>query len=658
MEYSAYYGPKAWNTSGCEVYPTLTSSDMPPGEGYDSADRAVIAQHVEWLEELGIDAITVDVSNDAPCAFDAGPPNWCLSNPTEVENVQAIKSNVAVLYATMSAAPVAPTPIKIIPFLDGQNLFLLEPDSALVSALEHELEYFNGLMTEYPQLSVIYEGHPLMMIYLGAQPCIPEAPFNDSCDDISSDSKPSTNSILAALEKWKTKYTFRLVGGYFDDQKAFWAPNQNTTGGSPVQLAATHLGTAIPGAPFWSYVDRWHANDGYVYNPTYNVVADNSRVENFAAAVSTAGKISEVWGTPPSTYEPDDSLRNRQTSTGPTIPGATFTQFMKYATVLNPIFLMVHQFNEFQPNGPQYDEGWDANTTDDIEPTNVQPGVGPGSYFNLVETELANYRARSAIFSYTETTQIFTVPSGVTSISIKAWGAGGGVAQGGGPGCNTTGYAGGAGAYVSATLSVTPYEQLTVLVGGGGRAGAPTCAQGAVANGGFGYGGPGHGGDAGGGGCSSILLGSTELLTAGGGGGGAGSNSAARGGGPGGQPNGVSATGPGGGGATQTGTGAPGIGNACSGTSGSGNNGGIGGGASCGWGAGGGGGHFGGGGGGANGQDDGGGGGGSSFVGGPGLSNAYWVTSSGSAAPHSIDADYVAGVASGSGGPGLVVISW
>jgi hypothetical protein len=40
---------------------------------------------------------------------------------------------------------------------------------------------------------------------------------------------------------------------------------------------------------------------------------------------------------------------------------------MTYAPQLDPIFLIIHQFNEFVPP----DEGFDANTEDDIEPANL-----------------------------------------------------------------------------------------------------------------------------------------------------------------------------------------------------------------------------------------------------------------------------------------------
>ena len=85
--------------------------------------------------------------------------------------------------------------------------------------------------------------------------------------------------------------------------------------------------------------------------------------------------------------------------------------------------------------------------------------------------------------------QSFTVPSGVTSVTVTAWG-------GGGAGGNQLGATGGGGGYLKATLSVTPNETLSVWV-----------AQGGVA--------PGNGA-----GASFVLRASTPLLVAAGGGGG------------------------------------------------------------------------------------------------------------------------------------------
>jgi hypothetical protein len=63
-------------------------------------------------------------------------------------------------------------------------------------------------------------------------------------------------------------------------------------------------------------------------------------------------------------------------------------------------------------------------------------------------------------FSYTGNLQYYTVPSGVTTIQIEAWGA-----QGGGGLQNVVG---GLGAYASGDFTVTPGQVITILVGGQG----------------------------------------------------------------------------------------------------------------------------------------------------------------------------------------------
>jgi hypothetical protein len=58
MEYEAWFGPNAVTFQGSSAMPLLESADMQPvGGGYDSADPAVIAQHVAWMEYMGIDAV-------------------------------------------------------------------------------------------------------------------------------------------------------------------------------------------------------------------------------------------------------------------------------------------------------------------------------------------------------------------------------------------------------------------------------------------------------------------------------------------------------------------------------------------------------------------------------------------------------------------------
>jgi hypothetical protein len=143
-------------------------------------------------------------------------------------------------------------------------------------------------------------------------------------------------------------------------------------------------------------------------------------------------------------------------------------------------------------------------------------------------------------FTFTGNTQTFVVPVGVTSITYSAYGA---------EGYDTANASAGLGASVSGTMSVTPGETITIVVGGAGGAGGPRASGGA----GGGYNGGGNafndwytGG--GGGGASDIRQGGSALanrvVVAAGGGGGGGGDAPAGNGGAGGAVNGSNGAGP------------------------------------------------------------------------------------------------------------------
>lgn len=235
-------------------------------------------------------------------------------------------------------------------------------------------------------------------------------------------------------------------------------------------------------------------------------------------------------------------------------------------------------------------------------------------------------------------TYSYVVPAGVTSISLKMWGAGG-MASGAGNG--------GAGGYVAGTIATTPGETLTLKV-----AGAPlqnTYDQGGFNGGGNGGSYTGANIAGGGGGASQVLRGSTVLLVAGGGGGGGnGAGGTATGGAGGGTSGQAGGDGPqgltfGGGGGTQVAGGAGGDGPVpgLAGSSGQGGNGGVVAGASPQGGGGGGGGYYGGGAGGGDTSwvhSGAGGGGGSSYTN-PTVTNATNTAGSGTTPGNSADAD-------------------
>lgn len=175
-------------------------------------------------------------------------------------------------------------------------------------------------------------------------------------------------------------------------------------------------------------------------------------------------------------------------------------------------------------------------TADDLAPT----GVAAGTYGNvtvnnkgqvLAGTSLTgtNYRAvyaaadgslkTPAIFHCTGADQTYTVPAGVTSVTVYMWGAGGGS---GNPATGSSyGFYGGAGGYTSGTISVTPGTTYSILVGQGGGSGAMANLTGT-----FGGGGKScnldcrFGGQGGGRSAFRNSTNTTDLMTAGGGGGG------------------------------------------------------------------------------------------------------------------------------------------
>ena len=347
MEYENWFGPKAVTFQGTAAMPLLQSKDMQAvGGGYDSADPAVIKKHLEWFEYLGIDVGLIETTNNVSCIFNSEwfikkylpncTPSFRLANRT-------IRNNTGNTYPAWTKLG---THLKLMPLLGGIDQDVLYKDIDGKTALEKEIDYFGGLMARYPNLNVIYKGKPLMLIFLGA------------AQDPNRRDNPlwwQIERFLKAHPEIESKYTFKLMAGYLDSQPGLWK-NQGVPHG-PVEIN--------PSYGFWSWVDRLNPTctvQPYCpYYPSYNEAG--SRVENYTASIATAGQNG--WGCASSAFSPycpDDSLRY-----GLGGSYATFDTFMDYAAQLEPVFLIIHQFNEFVPP----DEGFDANTDDDIEPANL-----------------------------------------------------------------------------------------------------------------------------------------------------------------------------------------------------------------------------------------------------------------------------------------------
>jgi hypothetical protein len=372
MEYEAWFGPHAVNFQP-QVTPCLQSRDMATvGGGYDSADPIVVTQHVMWLRQMGVDAVTVDLTNNVSCIFDGDNAAIIKAVCPDAEfraQQLSIRDNTSHLYPAWSALG---TPLKIIPLLGGFDGFAVTPDKDDPhhrTSLEKEAAYFGDFMARFPALNVIYHGKPLMLIYTGTPV---DAARAQRIED------------LLRTSGLGRRYTFRLIAGYLDSQPAFWARPDATPDG-PIEIA--------PRYDFWSVVDRinfWGAPPAPYY-PTYNRTA--SGVENMTASIATAGESG--WNCAATagqfSYCPDAALRycgegfQNGCHTG---SYETLAEFMAYAGALRPTFLILDQFNEFA----QPDEGWNANTNDDVEPTR-QWGY---SAIRAVIEEVTRYRAGSS----------------------------------------------------------------------------------------------------------------------------------------------------------------------------------------------------------------------------------------------------------------------
>jgi len=161
---------------------------------------------------------------------------------------------------------------------------------------------------------------------------------------------------------------------------------------------------------------------------------------------------------------------------------------------------------------------------------------------------------KGILTAYNSCTTSYVVPAGVTSLSVKMWGAGGGDLSAYYPGNY-----GGAGGCVTGVIPVTPLETLTLVTGvGAGNGFIRACGN-------AGYGAYFTNQGAQGGGASWIFRGSTPLMVAGGGGGAPQGNGSGKGGGGGGLTAQAGATGTNparhGQGGTQSAGGAGGAGN-------------------------------------------------------------------------------------------------
>src|SRR5580658_1542104 len=152
MEYEAWFGPKAVTFQGSAAKPLLQSADMQAvGGGYDSADPAIIRQHVAWLEYMGVDAAISEVTNNVSCIFNSeafAKKYLPYCTPSFRVYNQNIRDNTGNLYPAWTELG---TRLKLIPLLGGFDQDVLYKDLDGKTAFQKEIEFFGSLLQKYPQ---------------------------------------------------------------------------------------------------------------------------------------------------------------------------------------------------------------------------------------------------------------------------------------------------------------------------------------------------------------------------------------------------------------------------------------------------------------------------------------------------------------------------
>lgn len=395
MEFEPWWGPTGinFNYPGVTTKPwtgfpntgllasTTAPYDMTSlGGGYSSADPAVIREQQKLIQNLGVDALLVDMTNYNGCTFNASYAQ--CPGPTEQEKMDqhniggaALKANVTALYTQLATLAAAyKSHLKIIPLLGGQDPSDFALDSSGKSGVENGTAWFRALQNAHTNLNVVYEGKPLILYYHGANQLVAGCPSACTWWE-------QTDTVLATRPltgtKFKDQIDYRHMGGLFDDQA------QNRTLGAINPIFTT---TGHPSNGFWTWVDRYSTTPDTHY-PSYNL--HNGVKEAFTASYAAPGKC------PPSNPTCDvwaeiEGLTLANGANG-TLNGDAFKRYMIWATANKPVFLMITQWNEYV--GP--DQGVDANHRNDIEPTYpLSPSTfGPAQYtnYNIVKGQIKAY---------------------------------------------------------------------------------------------------------------------------------------------------------------------------------------------------------------------------------------------------------------------------
>jgi hypothetical protein len=232
------------------------------GGGYDSADPAVIKQHVAWLEYMGMDAAIIEVTNNVSCIFNS---EWFVKKyVTQLHaGVSHLQPEHSQQYGqSVSGMDGARNPSEA-DSAAGRNrsaMFLIK-DLDGKTAFEKEMEYFRRALQRLSRPQRDLRRQAAHAHFLGA----------------AQDPNPADHPLWFRIEQFLQrhpeiagKYTFKLMAGYLDSQPDLWATQGVPTG--PVEISPVY--------GFWSWVDRLNptcTEPLCPYYPSYNQAGSQSR---------------------------------------------------------------------------------------------------------------------------------------------------------------------------------------------------------------------------------------------------------------------------------------------------------------------------------------------------------------------------------------------
>lgn len=305
---------------------------------YSSNDATTIQRHLGLFNELGIDIVVLDVTNGISNLFGGATPmldNMHLKATSAIYSIYNNPNN----------------PVRIVPAVgcqktaEGQDVDLAVSSFDNKTPLQRSLEWMLERMRTNPHAVVLYEGKPLVIIYIGVSGYTP----NQVLQGISAD--------------LQSKLTIRIMVGYSDDQPSYWDTPNLSTVASKYQ-PYTRLKGGV-----WTWADRFYnGNPGRDSFISYTL-PPGAGIESRMEFSSMNGMSAPHVNAPLLPYR----------------EGANYHQMLTVARRGNPIFVFNSHFNFFLA----HDSGFTKALSRDVEPNNLWHR----ETFEVVKSAIASYRA-------------------------------------------------------------------------------------------------------------------------------------------------------------------------------------------------------------------------------------------------------------------------